>query len=95
MIFSERHKNALWLHLSLVPSTAERFRTFRETLLPTRMPAVDAPYIQRTTSSDPRQTYLRRRWNHSVYLARRSHYHLSKIPSTLWHGARWWHALQK
>jgi hypothetical protein len=86
------NKNTLWLHLSLLESSRDKRAIFRQVLLPTRIPPVDAFYIQDSPEHGGmrQRGRLERRARHFHYLTRRAAYHLHILPGTLWRGLRWW-----
>jgi MFS family permease len=86
------NKDALWLHLSLIESRSDKRTVLLKRLFPTRIPSLDAPYIQNPVK-DRQESFAetRKRLRYIGYLTSRVSTHLRVLPSTLWHGARlWW-----
>jgi hypothetical protein len=86
------NKSTLWLHLSLLESSRDRRTVLRQALFPTRIPSVDAFYIQESPEDGqaPRRGVLARHVRHLGYLIGRAVYHVRILPATLWLGLRWW-----
>jgi hypothetical protein len=86
------NKNTLWLHLSLLESSRDKRTVLQQGLLPTRIPSVDAFYIQGSSNDGHtvRRGVLARRARHLSYLIGRLAYHVGILPATLWLGLRWW-----
>lgn len=74
------NKDALWLHLGLLESARDKRQVFYCSLLPARVPPIEAV----------RQWSLRTYGKFLAYAISRLAYHLSKVPETLWEGFRWW-----
>jgi hypothetical protein len=86
------NKSTLWLHLSLLESSRNRRTVLRRALFPTRIPSVDAFYVQDAlgVGQTQRRGVLARRGRHLIYLAGRVAYHVRILPETAWRGFRWW-----
>jgi hypothetical protein len=86
------NKNTLWLHFSLLESPRDKRTVLWQALFPTRIPSVDAFYIQDSPEDGqtPRRGALARRARHLIYLIGRVVYHVRILPATLWLGLRWW-----
>ncbi len=86
------NKNTLWLHLGLLESPRDKRTVLRQALFPTRIPSVDACYIQDTPEDGriPRRGVLAKRVRHLAYLLGRAAYHVRILPDALWRGLRWW-----
>jgi MFS family permease len=76
------NKDALWLHLSLLTSGADKRSVFFSGLFPTRVPPAQA------VARWPLRIYRKFSW----HVVSRVSYHLRLLPSTLWDGFRWWWA---
>ncbi len=86
------NKDALWLHLALIESKRDKRAVLFKRLFPTRIPSLDAPYIQ-NAAKDGQKSFgvIRKRVRYVDYLTSRVNTHLRVLPTTLWHGARlWW-----
>lgn len=68
------NKDALWLHLSLLHSPADKRLVLRKGLLGPRIPPV-AAFDNRASAA---------------HLTSRVIHHLGNLPRTLWHGLHWW-----
>jgi hypothetical protein len=84
------NQDRVWLHISLLETTAEKRKVVFSRLLPRVLP-VDAAIASKVPNSAPTEasrsyTYYR----YIVYLFTRAAYHLWVLPTTLWHGFRWW-----
>jgi hypothetical protein len=85
------NKDGLWLHLSLLESSADRRSVLRERLLPTRLPPierVDLADDSRGTETVPRSA-LWKRARYVAHMIPRAARHVRILPSALWHGVRW------
>jgi hypothetical protein len=74
------NKDALWLHLGLLESARDKRFVFYSSLLPTRVPPIEA--VRRWSLG----TYAK----FLTYAISRLAYHLRKGPETVWKGFRWW-----
>jgi hypothetical protein len=82
------NKDELWLHWSLLRSTADRWRVARQRLLPARLPGpVDAVYLPESEMNWRRRTLKRVRY--VTYLLSRARRHAATLPGTAG-GALWW-----
>jgi hypothetical protein len=83
------NKDELWLHLSLVETSADRLSILRRRLLPSSLPGpVDAVHIP-----EEEMTLSRRITKQSRYLAHassRAWLHTRLLVPTLWEGVKWW-----
>jgi hypothetical protein len=82
--------DGIWLHSSLLETTTEKRKVIFDRLLPRVLP-LDAAIASKVPSNAPTEacrpyTYYR----YIVYLFTRASYHLWVLPTTLWHGFRWW-----
>ena len=86
------NKDLVWLHLSLIDFPRHRRTVLLNRLFPEQITPVDAPYIDKSPESkeNRQDSRLRKRARYVGYVASRAAYHLRVLPSTLWHGARWW-----
>jgi hypothetical protein len=85
------NKDRLWLHLSLVDSSREKQSIWRSVLFPARIPPLRTPAADfdkygRARTIWPTQPHVK----YLFYFVSRSVHHTRVIPSTLWHGLRWW-----
>jgi hypothetical protein len=84
-------KDTVWLHSSLMKSAVDKRHIVFGRLLPRRVLPVDTAIANRIPNSIPREES---HWfNYSrylVYLVTRIGFHLKVLPTTLWHGFRWW-----
>jgi hypothetical protein len=85
------NKDRLWLHLSLLNSSKDKRSILREVLFPARIPPLRTPAADfdkygRARKSWPNQAHVK----YLLYFVSRSAHHTRVIPSTLWHGLRWW-----
>jgi hypothetical protein len=84
------NKDRIWLHSSLLKSTAEKRKVVFGRLLPRVLP-VDAAIASRMPNSSPTEEPVSYRYRrYVVYLFVRGAYHLWALPTTLWHGVCWW-----
>jgi hypothetical protein len=74
------NKDALWLHLSLLESSRDQRWVFYSSLLPVRVPPIQA--VQRWS--------LLSHFKFIAYAISRLAYHLCQLPETLWKGVCWW-----
>jgi MFS family permease len=85
------NKDELWLHWSLLNSTADRLGVLSRRLLPQTLPgpvdAVTIPKEQRTFA-----IRWRARWRYVSYLAARGVHHLRTLLPTAWGALRWFSA---
>jgi hypothetical protein len=84
------NKDRIWLHISLLETGAEKRNVIFDRLLPRVLP-LDAAIASKVpnnapTDASPSYTYYR----YILYLLIRASYHLWVLPTTLWHGFRWW-----
>jgi hypothetical protein len=85
------NKIGVWLHLGLLQSKRDKLAVLRETLLPSRLPAVGAPGQSATKSRR-----MRRWWPSNIYIRYLCHiifrggFHLSRLLPTLWRGIQFW-----
>jgi hypothetical protein len=84
------NKDRIWLHISLLETAAEKRKVVFDRLLPRVLPldaatAGKVPNSSQTEASGPHAYY-----RYIVYLFTRASYHLWALPTTLWHGFRWW-----
>lgn len=84
------NKDRIWLHSSLLETTAEKRKVVFDRLLPRVLP-VDAAIASKMPNSSPsEESDLYRYSRYVVYLFTRVAYHLRILPTTLWHGFCWW-----
>jgi predicted MFS family arabinose efflux permease len=86
------NKDALWLQLSLIDSPRDKRTILFNGLIPTRIPSLEASYIQKS-SGDGQDGFgsFRKRTRYVAYLSSRAQTHARLLPSTLWRGVRlWW-----
>jgi hypothetical protein len=89
-------KDAIWLHSSLMKSSADKRRVVFGRLLPQRVLPVDAAIANRVPNSFANEepawsNYIR----YLVYLFVRVGYHVKILPSTMWHGFCWWRSTRQ
>jgi hypothetical protein len=85
------NKDRVWLHISLLNSAKEKQAILREVLWPARIPPVRTPAADfdkygRARKVWPTQPHIK----YLFYFVSRSLHHTRALPSTLWHGLRWW-----
>jgi MFS family permease len=91
------NKDALWLHLALLESFRDRRAVLFRGLFRAPIGSAEAPDSQsivgdeQTSPSRP----LRRRSRYVAHLASRVASHASILPTTLWHGLRWWWSMKE
>jgi hypothetical protein len=84
-------KDGIWLHSSLLKSTAEKRRVVLDRLLPRRLLPVDAAIANHTPNISPADDSVSRNYHRYLsYLFGRVAYNAWVIPYTLWNGFRWW-----
>lgn len=84
------NKDRIWLHSSLLDTTAEKRKVVFDRLLPRVLP-VDAAIASKVPNSSPTQASSSYRYyRYVIYLFTRATYHLWVLPTTLWHGFWWW-----
>jgi hypothetical protein len=84
------NKDRIWLHVSLLETTADRRKVVFDRLLPRVLP-VDAAIASRMPNRSPTPESASYRYSrYIVYLLTRVTYHLWILPTTLWHGFCWW-----
>lgn len=84
------NKDRIWLHSSLLNTTAEKRKIFFGRLLPRVLP-VDAAIAGQMPGSGRAVTSPSYRYSrYVVYLLTRVTYHLFSLSTTLWHGLCWW-----
>jgi hypothetical protein len=84
------NKDHVWLYVSLLNSSKEKQTILRKVLWPARIPPLTTPAAdfdkygaRKDWPSQPHVKYV-------FYFVSRSLHHTRVIPSTLWHGLRWW-----
>jgi hypothetical protein len=85
------NKDHVWLHLSLLNSSKEKQTILRTVLWPARFPplrtpAADFDKFGQARKGWPAQAHVK----YLFYFVSRSVHHMRVLPSTLWHGLRWW-----
>jgi len=84
------NKDRIWLHSSLLETTAEKRKVLFDRLLPRVLP-VDAAIAGKMPTSSPTEKSASYKYSrYVVYLFTRVTYHLWILPTTLWHGFCWW-----
>ena len=86
------NKDVVWLHLALLHSRRDKRLVLFKRLFPSRIPALDAPYIH-APAEDTQKSFaaIRKGGRYIGYLATRVSTHLRVLPTALWRGARlWW-----
>jgi len=85
------NQDGLWLHLSLLESSADKRSVLRERLLPMRWPPIER--VDLADSSDDTKKVQRslssKRARYVAHMIPRAANHVRMLPSTLWHGVRW------
>ena len=91
-----RNKDAIWLHLALIESPRDKRAVLFRHLVPTRIPSLEAPYIQKTEKDGQNNAgAVWKRLRYVSYVSRRVYDNARILPSTLWHGVRlWWSATE-
>jgi putative nucleotidyltransferase-like protein len=85
------NQDGLWLHLSLLESSADKRSVLRERLVPTRLPPIERVDLA-DGSSVTEGVQRSSSWKRARYVAHmipRAANHVRMLPSTLWHGLRW------
>jgi hypothetical protein len=85
------NKDRVWLHLGLLNSLKEKQSILRKALWPARIPpfgtpAADFDKYGQPKKDGPTQPHVR----YLIYFLSRTVHHTRVLPSTLWHGFRWW-----
>jgi hypothetical protein len=84
------NRDRVWLHISLLETSAEKRKVVFKRLLPRVLPP-DAAIASKVPNSAPIEASRSYRYHrYIVYLLTRTLYHLWVLPTTLWHGFRWW-----
>lgn len=82
--------DGIWLHSSLLETKTEKWKVIFDRLLPRVLP-LDAAIASKVPNNSPTQlSGSYRYYRYVIYLFTRGIYHLSVLPTTLWHGLRWW-----
>jgi Uncharacterised nucleotidyltransferase len=84
------NKDRIWLHSSLVKSTAEKRKIIFGRLLPKTRPVEVVLADQIPDGSPAKESMSYRYRRYAEYLFARTSYHLRILPITLWHGLCWW-----
>ncbi len=84
------NKDRIWLHVSLLETTAERRKVVFDRLLPRILPVDAAIASKMPNSSSTEESVSYKYSRYIVYLLTRVTYHLWILPTTLWHGFCWW-----
>jgi len=85
------NKDRVWLHMSLLNSSKEKRSILRRALLPARLPPVKTPDVDFDEYGLARKDWpIHPHIKYLFYFVSRSVYHVRVLPSTLWHGFRWW-----
>jgi hypothetical protein len=84
------NKDRIWLHSSLLETTAEKRKVIFDRLLPRVLP-INAAIASKMPNSSPAEEFASYKYfRYVVYLFTRVTYHLWILPITLWHGFSWW-----
>lgn len=87
------NRDGVWLHSSLLASSAEKRRLVLGRLFPRRIFPVDAAIANWVPNSSPRETSALHKYSrYLAHLSVRGAQRISILPSTLWHGFCWWWA---
>ncbi len=88
-MFTPNH-DSVWLHITLAESFGQKVRIARRTLLPNRIPSLEAARFSssnlRRLQKTPRYSFVR----YVAYVAGRSHHFSYVFSRGIWRGARWW-----
>jgi MFS family permease len=86
------NKKALWLHLTLVESSRDKRSVLFQGLLANPILAAEAACVPDRTGDEQTSELrpLRKEVRNFASFTSRVAYHAYSLPSTLWHGARWW-----
>jgi hypothetical protein len=84
------NKDRVWLHSSLMKSSAEKWKVIFHRLLPKTRPVEVVIANQIPDGFPVRDSVLYRYARYAGYLFTRTAYHLRILPTTLWHGVCWW-----
>jgi hypothetical protein len=84
------NKDRIWLHSSLMKSTAEKRKIILGRLLPKTRPVEVVLADQIPDGSPVKESISYQYRRYAEYLFARTGYHLRILPITLWHGLCWW-----
>jgi len=85
------NKDTMWLHVALVDSQSDKCYVAMNSLLPLRVPKVDAPGQGTASDGKPKRFWpSERHAKYAFYLASRIWHHTRTLPRALWSGVRWW-----
>ena len=91
------NKDALWLHLALLESFRDRRAVLFQGLFRARIPPAEEPdsqNIARDEQTSPSRP-LPRPTRYVAQLTSRVAHQASMLPTTLWHGLRWWWSMKE